>query len=383
MTTFTDEQLELRSAIRRAIDASTGVRAFLQDTESDTVPHDAELWRVLSKEIGVSSLLVPSSAEGSEATFADAAIVAEELGASLSPVPFLSTVALTTSVLRLSTGAGYTSGLLHRIGMGETIATVACFDTSGSWDRSSQDLVATADSGGWSLTGSKRFVLDAGVVDVVLMAAATPDGSKLFAVETTTPGVSVAWNTSLDKTRAFGSVGVSGARAELIEFDGDVADQLEIARDMTLALLAAEQVGAAQHCLDGAVQYAKQRVQFNRKIGSFQSIKHSLVNILLKVEFARSAASEAVAAADAYLLDPGPTNRGNLGLLSAISKSVCSDAFMFAADETLHVYGGLGFTWEHDSHLYFRRAKATELMFGSPAAYREKVAQTAGLIGAR
>lgn len=383
MTSLTDEQLELRSAVRRAIDGSSGSRMFLQDSESGTVPHDPELWQVLSKEIGVSGLLIPALEDGTEGTFADAAIVAEELGASLSPVPFLSTIALATSVLRLTDNNGDGPGLLRRIGEGDTIATVACFDTSGSWGASPGDVSATTEPDGWMLTGRKRFVLDAGICDLVLLAASTPDGPRLFAVETTAANVSVDWSISLDKTRAFGSVALDGARAKVVEFAGDLAEMFNIARDMTLALLAAEQVGAAQRCLDGAVDYSKQRIQFDRKIGSFQAIKHTLVNVLLRVEFARSAAAEAVSAVDKYLIDPGPATRKQLGLLSAIAKSVCSDAFMFAADETLHVYGGLGFTWEHDSHLYFRRAKATELMFGSPAAYRETVAATAGLIGAR
>jgi alkylation response protein AidB-like acyl-CoA dehydrogenase len=378
-----DEQVELRSAVRRAIDGSQGTRAFLQEADSGTVPYDADLWRVLSRDIGVSSLLVPSSAEGADATFGDVAVVAEELGASLSPVPFFSTVALATTVLRTSAADGHAMVLLRRIADGTTTATVACYDSGGSWDPFSQDLVATAGADGWTLTGRKMFVLDAAVADTILVTAITSDGPRLFALESDTDGVATEWNTSLDKTRAFGSVTLADARAELVAVDGELADCLEVAQDLALPLLAAEQVGAAQRCLDGAVDYAKQRVQFNRQIGSFQAIKHSLVNVLLKVEFARSAASEAVAAADAYIADPTASTRRNLGLMSAISKSVCSDAFMFAADETLHVYGGLGFTWEHDSHLYFRRAKATELMFGSPAAYRETVAATAGLIGAR
>ena len=379
MSSGNDVRAELRAEVRRCLEQRTDLRAFMADSDDDLAGLDETLWQVLATQMGLTGLVVPEADGGAGASVADLAVVFEELGASLAPVPLYSTAGLALPIL-LSVGRERTSdeirALISAIAAGTTVATVALHEPDGAYQAGRTTARAERTADGWSVSGAKSFVLDAAVSDVVVVPARTEEGVGLFAVETSS--VEVVATRSMDLLRPLASVRFDRAAARPLAVH-DVRDRIDAGLDLSLVLLAAEQVGGAQRCLDSAVLYAKDRVQFNRPIGSFQAIKHQLVNLLLQVEMARSAMSHAVQAADDYLLDPGPESRRALVEASSLARALCSETFAHVADEALHIHGGIGFTWEHDSHLFYRRAKATELLFGLPAEHRERLSVAAGL----
>jgi alkylation response protein AidB-like acyl-CoA dehydrogenase len=383
MSLLTEEQAELKAAVARCVERSAGPRPHLAGEPGTDHSWDTDLWSVLGTEIGVTGLVVPEELGGSGARFAELAVVAEELGAGLSAVPFFGTVALATTALLVHGTDEIARELLSRIAEGATTATLAWADGADSWDiavaATGAGMRAVEKNGGWRLTGQLRFVVDSTTADELLVTANTPSGVALFAVAGSGEGVERRQAASLDLTRPLGVITLDGAPARLVGSPAGAEERLRSALDLTLVVLAAEQVGGMQRCLDGAVEYAKQRVQFDRPIGSFQAIKHQLVDVLLEVEMARSAAEVATQAADAYLTEPGPKAARALTVAASLAKAMCSEAFMHTAEETLHVYGGTGFTWEHDAHLHWRRAKASELFLGTAVSHRERLAVGAGL----
>ena len=382
---LTDEQRELRSAVTRSLERSTGPRPYLAGESATEETWDAGLWRVLAREVGVAGLLVPEDLGGAGAGVAELAVVAEALGSALAAVPFLGTVALATPVLLEHRDDPVARELLRAIADGRITATLAWCRDLGSWDIDSAgetDTLARCDGEQWQLTGEARFVVDATAADVLLVPARTEDGIGLFAVNGGTAGADGLHRTqaaSLDLTRPFGTIALDGTPARIVGSPSGAEGRIRAALDLTLVILAAEQVGCMQHCLDGAVEYAKQRVQFDRPIGSFQAIKHQLVDVLLKVEMARSTLEAAVVVADTYLAEPTAENAHLLTAAASVAKATCAEAFMHTAEETLHVYGGTGFTWEHDAHLYYRRAKTGELLLGTPTHHHERLAAAVGL----
>jgi alkylation response protein AidB-like acyl-CoA dehydrogenase len=235
------------------------------------------------------------------------------------------------------------------------------------------EVAATARpaGGGWAVTGAKLFVIDGDTADLLLVVAHAPDGPGVFAVDRGAPGVESARLDTLDLTRALASVTLGETPAVRVGAGRDAAAWLSEVRDLILAALAAEQLGGATRCLDLAVGYAKVREQFGRPIGSFQAIKHKCANLLLEVECGRSAvyyASEALAGKEE-----------DAALAAVLAYVHCSQAFTRAAKECIQIHGGIGYTWEHDAHLYLRRAKSSELLFGPPARQRKRLAELAGI----
>lgn len=346
---------ELRATVRRCLDRSAGPRPHLAGEPGTGAPHDVELWRVLGAEVGIAGLLVPEHLGGAGGSVADLAVVAEELGRALAPVPFFSTVVLATTALLEHVDEPVADELLGRIAKADITATLG--------------VGAVTEYEG-RLTGRLEHVVDAATADVVLVRT----GERLFAVGARAPGLERATMQGLDLTRPLGPVVLTDTPALSV---GDKV--FDTGADVALVLMAVEHVGGAQRCLDEAVAYAKQRVQFDRPIGSFQAIKHRLVDALLATEMARSAAAGAVRAADAHLACPDDDTAARLALLASLAKARCAEAYLHVAEETLHVHGGVGFTWEHDAHLHFRRAKSGELLFGTPHQHRERLATQAGL----
>jgi alkylation response protein AidB-like acyl-CoA dehydrogenase len=260
---------------------------------------------------------------------------------------------------------------LPGIADGSLTATLAVAEDSGSWDLA--DVAATAEQsdGDWAVTGDKLYVIDGDTADLLLVVARAPDGPGVFAVERGAAGLESARLDTLDLTRALASVALRGARAVRVASGRHAAAWLGQARDLALAALAAEQLGGAARCLDLSVGYAKVREQFGRPIGSFQAIKHKCANLLIEVECARSAAyhaSEALAGV-----------QPDAPLAAVLAYAYCSQAFTHAAKECIQVHGGIGYTWEHDAHLYLRRAKSSELLFGPAARQRTRLAELAGI----
>jgi alkylation response protein AidB-like acyl-CoA dehydrogenase len=235
--------------------------------------------------------------------------------------------------------------------------------------RAPAHAVADVGSSRWLITGTKILVTDCDVADLVLLSARTDQGVGVFAVPTTTFGLSVNPRSSMDLTRQLSDLVFSAVPARLIATDaGPVLDRT---RNHAVTALAAEQAGAAERCLEIAVEYAKTRVQFGKPIGSFQAIKHKCADMLLQVESAKSAAAAAaLAAAD---------ESGELPLLAAVAGAYCSDAFCDVAMENIQIHGGIGFTWEHDAHLYFRRAWSSRVLVSAPSEHRRRLSALIGL----
>jgi alkylation response protein AidB-like acyl-CoA dehydrogenase len=262
---------------------------------------------------------------------------------------------------------------------GSTIATLAVTEVSGSWDAASVTTKAVPTGERYALTGEKLFVLDGHVSDLLLVVALAPAGPSLFAVEPPSEGLTRAKMTTLDATRTQAGIQFAATPATLIGTAGGAAGPLERTLDFAAAALAAEQAGGARRVLEMAVGYAQVREQFGRPIGSFQAIKHKCADMLLAVESATSAAYAAGWAIDAAASDPadGAANI-EVGVLASLAKAYCSEAYHQCAAENVQVHGGIGFTWEHPAHLYYKRAKSSEILFGTPRHHRARLADRLG-----
>ncbi|SNR94325.1 Acyl-CoA dehydrogenase [Haloechinothrix alba] len=379
-----DTRAELRSAVRQCLDRHADVWRFVADGNDQRHRVDEHLYQRLAGEMGLAGLLVPEWLGGSGAGVGELSAACEELGSSLAPVPVFATAGLAVPALLVGSGFGADdvgAELLTSIADGAMVATLAVAESPGHAVGDVASIRATRSGDAWTVRGEKQFVVDGAVADVVLVPAMTDSGTALFAVDRTAVGVQVEPMSGIDLLRGLAKIRLDSAPARLIGADSGAEVALKTALELSVIVLAAEQVGGAQRCLDNAVAYAKQRVQFDRPIGSFQAVKHLLVDLLLEVELARSAMTHAVGIADEYLRDPSTTTAADLAEAAAVARSMCSETFMHVADEALHVHGGIGFTWEHDCHLYYRRAKFCELLFGNPYEYRERLATAAGLPG--
>jgi len=224
---------------------------------------------------------------------------------------------------------------------------------------------------GWVLNGTKSFVLDGATASLILVAARTGKGVSLFGVEGDASGLTRTALSTMDQTRKQAKLEFNGTPARLIGTEGDGWKTLSTVLDLAAVALAAEQVGGAQKVLDMSVEYAKVRIQFGRPIGSFQAIKHKCADMLLEVESAKSAAY--------YGMWCASEMNDELPSVASLAKAYCSEAYFHSAAENIQIHGGIGFTWEHPAHLYFKRAKSSELLFGDPTYHRELLAQRIGI----
>ncbi|MDA3040447.1 MAG: acyl-CoA dehydrogenase, partial [Actinomycetota bacterium] len=291
----------------------------------------------------------------------------EEMGRALLCAPFFSGQLAALALLH-SGDDGAKAEYLPGIASGQTIASLAYTEENGKWDESA--VTATADAGG-KITGTKSFVIDGHTANLLIVAARSAAGVSLYAVDAGGAGVTRTALSTMDQTRKQAKIHLDGAQGKLIGTDGGGWATLSTVLDFAAVGLAAEQVGGAQFVLEMAVQYAKDRVQFGRPIGSFQAIKHKCADMLLEVESAKSAAY--------YGLWCAAEMNDELAATASLAKAYCSEAYFHAAAENIQIHGGIGFTWEHPAHLYFKRAKSSELMFGDPAYHRELLAQRIGL----
>jgi alkylation response protein AidB-like acyl-CoA dehydrogenase len=366
----TDEQEALRDVMRSFLQkysTESDVRIVMDGDEG----YDAAAWRTAAEQIGVQGLVIPEEMGGGGYGFDELAIVMEEAGRTLFPAPLLSTTVLATSAL-LSVGGSHAGELLARIAGGDLIATVAVSEAKLHWDPDDITTVAEESGGRWLLSGAKPYVLDGAHAGVILVAARTAAGVSLFAVESAADGLSVEPLESMDKTRRMAAVSFDNTRAALLGEDGSGWETLRGVYDRALVALACEQVGGAQAVLEMTVEYLNVRHQFGRPIGSFQAIKHRCADLLVEVESARSAAAYASAAVTAGSEDAS--------VAASIAKVYCSQAFYHVAAESIQMHGGIGFTWEHPAHLYFKRAKSSEALFGWPADHRDRIAKLIGLV---
>jgi alkylation response protein AidB-like acyl-CoA dehydrogenase len=324
--------------------------------------YDPAVWAQLGR-LGLAGLAIPEEYGGAGRGPVEQLIVCEEMGAALLCAPYLASAVLAAWALLASGDAAAQADLLPGIASGETIATLAVPEDDGLWEPDELRVTARHAGDRYLLDGRKSFVLDGMIANLILVAASAEDGPALFAVDGDAPGLSRQAMQTLDMTRKQAVLTFSRTPGRLAGQPGAAAEIVAQAVRGGVLALAAEQVGGAQRCLDMAVAYAKVRHQFGRAIGSFQAIKHMCADMLLEVESARSAAYRvAWAAAD---------GDADLPLVASLAKAFCSEAYFHVAASNIQVHGGIGFTWEHDAHLYYRRAKSAEVMLGTPASHRE------------
>lgn len=357
---FSDEQESFRETLRRFA-AERWPVAESRRLANSPRGFEPKVWRALS-ELGLAGLLVAEEHSGQGASFLELGIALEELGRQLAGGPLFAAQLCVLALQNCATPAEQAE-LLPGIARGETLAALG--------------LSAGIELRGGRLHGAQRFVVDAQNASLLLICARTAEGAGLFAVETDAPGVEITPAASLDLTRKFAHLRLSGAAARRLGA-ADAAAGCEKTRLQAIIALSAEQIGSAQQCLDMALAHVRGRFQFGRPVGSFQAVKHRAADAHMWIELARSAAcwSWWVAANSAA----ASSSTAELAEAARVVKSLCSQAHQRAAYECIHLHGGQGFTWEHDAHLHYRRAFADAALFGSPTAHRAALARQLGLL---
>ncbi len=361
----------LRASARDFLAKQAGPKVVRRLMETDDA-YDPELWRKLA-ELGWTGLGIPEQ-YGGVGGFLDLVVVLEEAGRSLLPGPYFSTMGLAVPALLEAGTEAQKQEVLSAIAAGAARATLALTEPAGRWDAAGVTIRAEQAGGGWRLKGTKLFVSDAAVADYMVVVARTRDsaeaGLTAFLVKGRPDGMTVSPMKTLDQTRRWYEV-----RFDDVRLPGDAVmsapDQawrpIRRALEWGAAALCAESVGGAQHVLETSVDYAKTRHQFGKPIGVYQAVSHKLADMLLEIESARSATYYAAWAVEADTPDRA--------MATSMAKAYTSEAYRRAAGSGIQVHGGIGFTWEHDMHLYFKRAKAAEVTLGDPVYHRELVAQ--------
>jgi len=386
---FSPEQEELRRTVRQFLD-KTSPEAEVRRVMATERGYDADVWQRMADELGLLGLAIPEEFGGAGAGWTELGIVAQEMGRALFCGPFLGSAVLAVAALLESGDETAQRSWLPAIAAGELIATLALPGSlpggagagQPAWEVAARPAAVPQPGGppagrqgpdgrdGWILDGTAGFVLDGHIADLILVPAATPDGTSLFSVRGTGPGLARALLPAFDATRKHARLSFSATPATLIGPAGGAAPALAHVFDLGCVALACEQVGVAERALDMARDYALLRTQFGRPVGSFQAVKHKLANVLIEVEAARSAAWYGLWAADA--------RPDQLPVVASIAKAACSAAAYLATTENIQVHGGIGYTWEHPAHLYWRRAATSRMWLGDPAGHHERLLRQLG-----
>ena len=358
---FSADQYGLRDEARRFLEKQSPmgyVREFLDDPSG----WSRDLWKQMS-ELGWPALAFPEEYGGLGQGFLDLVLLLGELGRALAPVPFLSSVAMCGQIILAHGSEEQRARYLPGIASGDRIAAMALAEQPQGFGGGPIDMKPVRDGDSWRISGEKKYVLDAPAADMFVVAACTGDSNSWFVVE---EGARVTPHTTYDPTRPIGTVTFENAPAEQLD-----APSLHPGLQFATAALCAEMIGTAQRTLDMTVDYSKQREQFGRPIGSFQAIKHKCAEMATELEAARSAAFYACWAV--------ATGAEDAALSTHIAKSYCSDQLAHLAGEGVQAHGGIAFTWEHDMHLYLKRAKTQQVLLGDGAFHRELIARIVGL----
>ena len=375
---FSEEQEMLRDTARRFLESkspSEVVRRLMETEEGS----DAGLWLEIAAQ-GWQAMAIPEEYGGAGFTFMEQAVLMEEMGRALFPSPFLSTVVLGADLILGAGTEEQKRELLPGVASGERTVAVAQVEANGSWGADGIAMIAKKDGSDLILDGTKSFVVDGHTADTLIVVVRTDDtstgedGISLVAIDADAAGLTRRRLETMDMTRKQAEIvfeGVRVAAGSILGTEGTGWAALQDTLTRAIVALAFEQVGGAQKCLEMSVQYAKDRVQFGRPIGSFQAIKHKCADMLVAVESAKSAAYYA-----GWAVASGDDEQR---IVAPLAKSFCSEAFFHCAAENIQIHGGIGFTWEHDAHLYFKRAKTDELLFGTPAYHRALLADRLGI----
>ncbi|MBI2169522.1 MAG: acyl-CoA/acyl-ACP dehydrogenase [Actinobacteria bacterium] len=372
---FSEEQVALRETVAQFLEQkspSAEVRRIMETTEG----YDPEVWRQMGEQMGLQGLHIPEEYGGQGYTFVELGIVLEEMGKRLLCAPYFATVCLAANAVMNAGSDSQKKELLPGIASGETIATLAFTEPSGKWDADGIAMTYEPAGDGFALSGEKMFVIDGHNADLIVVVArkagtSGTEGISFFTVAGDAAGLTRTALETMDMTRKQAKLEFSGVPAELLGEEGSGWAALSKTLDQAAVCLSSEMVGGSQEVLDMSVEYAKVRVQFGRPIGSFQAIKHKCADMLLETESAKSAAYYAAWAA--------AEDNEELPTVACLAKAYCSEAYFHCAAENIQIHGGIGFTWEHDAHLYFKRAKSSETYLGDATYHRELLAQRIGI----
>lgn len=368
---FSDEQEEFRSGLRRFLDDKSPSSAVRRLMEADD-GYDRDVWRSLSRDLGLTAIHTPEAYGGQGFGISELCIVCEEMGRALLCAPFFASTVLATTAILKAGAEDQKRALLPSLVGGETIATLAVAEDTGQWNVGSIATTASRAGEGYRLTGTKSFVLDGRIADQFIVVAREPnstgtEGVSFFTVAHDAPGLAYHPLQTMDMTRKLVRVTFTDVPAEILGAEGAGAQALGETLDIAAICLANEMVGGAARLLESAIEYAKLRYQFGRPIASFQSLKHKAADMLLDVELAKSAAYYAAAAADEGI--------ESLPAIASLAKAAAGDAYMQTAVHTVQIHGGIGFTWDNDTHLWFKRAKSSQVFLGTATDHRERFMQ--------
>jgi alkylation response protein AidB-like acyl-CoA dehydrogenase len=374
---FSEEQEMLRDAARRFLETECPT-SFVRKMMADDTAHSTELWNKIAEQ-GWLGILVPEEFGGAAGSFLDLTVVIEEMGKALLPGPFFASVLLGGAALIAAGSAEQKQAYLPQMSAGKFIVTLALAERDGHFGADGIALPAKKKGKLFTLNGEKLFVPDAHVADRIIVAARTGKskdsngGITLFLIDRNAPGVQVEPLRTVDMTRRQCRVlldNVTVAAADVLGSVNEGGAVLRRVLDQATVGLSVELVGTAQRALDLSVRYAKERVQFGKPIGSFQAVKHKCVDMMIAVENARSLCYYA-----AWAVSENPPEARQA---VPMAKAYSSDMGRMVCSEAIQVHGGIGFTWEHDMHLYYRRALASEANFGNAPVHREMVAAQLG-----
>ena len=358
---LSEEQQQLKESARAFLSGECPT-TFVRKTMATDDGYPRELYEHIAK-LGWTGLIVPEKFGGAGLGMLDMAMVLEEGGYAAMPGPFLFSSMLAASALKLSGSEKLNSKWLTALAEGRAIGTVAVVENAASIDPRDINSIASKAAAGWHLNGTKMFVPYANVADFIVIAAKHDSDIFLFVVDTKSPGVTIRSLKNLDLTRRVSSVELKSAPAERLKGGTDLFAKLI---DIAAIAVAADSLGGTERALEMAVDYSKVREQFGKPIGSFQALKHAAAEIVADVEPARAMLWYA-----AYAQDIGAADASRV---AAMAKARLCDIYSRATDRAVLMHGGIGFTWEHDMHLWFKRARFNESYFGSPAFHRERVA---------
>ncbi|PAA00869.1 acyl-CoA dehydrogenase family protein [Pseudomonas fragi] len=379
---LTDEQRMIQASAERFLNqvaSSAAVRTAMTSDQG----YDTATWARMARELYWPALAIPEAYGGLGLGFVEVSLLQEQLGRCLLPTPFFATCCLATPALLLSRNEALKERWLPLIAAGEIRASLA-YTSAPRWDDSAVQVYAQSHAGGYRLNGEYHYVIDGSDCQLLIIAARTPGsvgeaGIRLFALPADTPGIVCQWQPTLDQTRRLATITLNDVVVhddQLLSEPGQGWPMLRDVLHIACVGLAAEQTGAAQQSLDITLAYISGREQFGRTIASFQAIKHRCADLMLAIECARSASYYAACiAAECLNIDGDPGIREQLGEAAATAKIFASEGFFQCAAESIQLHGGVGFTWEYDPHLYFKRARASEQMLGTPAFHREQLAR--------
>lgn len=366
---FTEEQEQFRDIVARFLRETSPTVEVRRLMETDA-GFDAGVWDRLNRELGLSAVHIPEAFGGQGFSFVELGIVCEEMGRALLCAPYFSSAVLAADAILHAGEPSRKADLLPSLATGERRGALAVTEPNGRWEAAAIETRATRNGAGFRLEGVKSFVIDGHTADVIVVAARAPgsageDGISFFTVNGDANGLERRLLETVDPTRKMARLTFRSVPAEPLGEPGAGAPALERILVDAATALASEMVGGAQQMLDSAIDYTKLRMQFGRPIGSFQAVKHKCADMLLEVELAKSAAYQAASA----VADNAP----DAPALASLAKASASDTYLQAAADCIQLHGGIGFTWDNDTHLWFKRAKSSEVLFGDATHHRERM----------